>query len=221
MVDKEGTGRKWQNIGILDAIFPMQYDFEQMLADQADRTLEGVEVFVEWLKHSASEEPVGLQHREDQVDALRYDLEEKLRDAFSTPFDRQDIYSLSRQMDYILNYAHETSREMYAFSVLPDRPIMDMAHALLRGTGQLSRGVKKMNSNQKTIQTIIQEARKAMREIDDAYIDGMKDLFQTVDFMQAMKKREVYHHLRDAGRALRATVDLLHKAVVVIDLAGE
>lgn len=170
---------------------------------------------------SASEEPVGLQHQEDQVDALRYDLEEKLRDAFSTPFDRQDIYSLSRQMDYILNYAHETSREMYAFSVLPDRPIMDMAHALLRGTGQLSRGVKKMNSNQKTIQTIIQEARKAMHEIDDAYIDGMKDLFQTVDFMQAMKKREVYHHLRDAGRALRATVDLLHKAVVVIDLAGE
>ena len=221
MADKEGTGRKWKDIGILDAIFPMQYDFEQMLVDQADRTLDGIEEFVHWLEHAAHEEPVALQHREDMVDALRYDLEEKLRDAFSTPFDRQDIYSLSRQMDYILNYAHETSREMYAFSVLPDRPIMDMSHALLRGTGQLSRGIKKMNSNQKTIRTVIQEARKAMREIDDAYIYGMKDLFQTVDFMSAMKKREIYHHLRDAGRALRATVDLLHKAVVVIDISDE
>lgn len=221
MVDKEGTGRRWKDIGILAAIFPMQYDFEQMLVDQADRTREGVEEFVDWLERSANEEPIALQRREDQVDALRYDLEEKLRDAFSTPFDRQDIYSLSRQMDYILNYAYETSCEMYAFSVLPDRPIMDMAHALLRGTGQLSRGVKEMNSNQKRIWTIIQESRKAMRQIDDAYIFGMKDLFQTDDFKSAMKKREIYHHLRDAGRALRATVDLLHKAVVVIGISDE
>ena len=96
----------------------------------ADRTFEGVEEFVEWLEHSANQEPVVLQLREDLVDVLRYDLEENLRDAFSISFDRQDIYSLSRQMDYILNYAHETSREIYVFSVLSERPIIDMALAL-------------------------------------------------------------------------------------------
>lgn len=221
MNKRDDTGQHGRYFGILDKLFPVQYDFEQMLADQADRTLEGVEEFVDWLEHTPDEEPVALQRREDRVDTIRYDLEDKLRDAFFTPFDRQDIYSLSRQMDYILNYAHETSREMYAFSVLPDRPITDMAHALLRGTRHLCIGVKKMNANQKTLLLIIPEARRAMREIDDAYILGMQDLFLTVDIMSAMKKREIYHHLRDAGRALRSTVDLLHKTVVVIDLEKE
>jgi len=39
---------------------------------------------------------------------------------------------------------------------------------------------------------IIQEAWKAMREIDDSNIYGMKDLFQTVDFMQAIKGRPLF-----------------------------
>jgi len=35
--------------------------------------------------------------------------------------------------------------------------------------------------------------------------------------MQAIRTREIYHHLRDAGRAMRDTLDILHNAV--IDLA--
>jgi len=53
-----------------------------------------------------------------------------------------------------------------------------------------------------------------MRAIDDVYIHGMAVLFDQEDAIEALRKREIYHHLRDAGRALRLTVDILHHAVV-------
>jgi Phosphate transport regulator (distant homolog of PhoU) len=213
--------KKRRKSGLLERIFPVEYDFEQMLGWQANQTRAGVEAFLDWLEHHPDEEPVEMDRLESRVDDMRYDLEEKLKDAFSTPFDRQDIYGLSRQMDYILNYASETAREMYVFSVLPDRTILGMTKALIRGTALVCEGVHEMSGSQRRTKEIIREAREVMHEIEGFYINGMDELFRTGDPMAAMKKREVYHHLRDAGRALRGTVDALHKAVVGIDLAGE
>ena len=40
----------------------------------------------------------------------------------------------------------------------------------------------------------------------------MKEVFLLPDHMMVLKKREIYHHLKDAGRALSATADILHRA---------
>ena len=221
MVQKKSVRTTGKFVEIIDTIFPTRYDFEEMLAEQADRTLEGVRLFVEWLDHPAGEEPSPLGRVEVDVDAFRYSLEEKLGDSFSTPFDRQDIYSLSRQMDYILNFATGTAQEMHVFQVAPDGPIREMAGALLLGTGHLAAGVRAIGSDQKQVREAIREARKAIHTIGDIYILAMKDLFGTSVSMEMLKHREVYHHLRDAGRALQATVDILHKAAVGIDLGGD
>jgi uncharacterized protein Yka (UPF0111/DUF47 family) len=214
-MEKKSTGQNnKEKKGIFGFIFPREYDFEGMLAYQAERTLEGVEIFVRWLQTTPLEEPTTLERIEDEVDSMRHDMEDKLINSFSTPFDRQDIYSLSRQMDYILNFSEETAREMYAFGVGPDPPILEMAEALLRGTRCMAEGVKTMNSDMKRVEAVIRKARRAIREIEEIYIDSMAALLNTDDAMDALKKREIYHHLRDAGRALRNALDILHTAVV-------
>jgi uncharacterized protein Yka (UPF0111/DUF47 family) len=215
----EEKQEKKQKGNILDRIFPPRYDFEGMLTGQIRQTLEGVEVLVAWLEKNTGEEPGEICRIEAAVDEFRYDMEDKLRDAFSTPFDRQDIYRLSRQMDYILNFSCETAREMHVFGVSPDPPIIAMAQALLRGTRKVAAGVEMMGSDPGSVQRNIREAREAIRTLDDRYIAGMKELFASGEAIDALKRREIYHHLRDAGRALRDTVDILHQAVVGIDLA--
>ena len=212
--------RKERSGGIFGSIFPAKYDFKEMLANQADRTLTGVKTLSNWLQTVPLEDPVVLKRMETEVDSMRYDLEEKLIDAFSTPFDRQDIYSLSRQMDYILNFTAETAKEMYVFGVEPDEPIHNMTKALLAGTRCMAEGVRVMNSDQKKVRAMIRSARDAMHEIEALYIVSMGDLLRSDDAMDAMRKREIYHHLRDAGRALRYTIDILHKAVVGIDIGS-
>src|SRR5665647_1771724 len=85
---------------IFASIFPREYDFEGMLAEQSDRTITGINEFIRWLDTIPLSNPVNLEQIENEVDLHRRDLEEKLVNSFSTPFDRQDIFSISRQMDY-------------------------------------------------------------------------------------------------------------------------
>jgi len=203
--------------GLFAAIFPREYDFERMLAEQSDKTTAGVLAFVTWLQESPLTNPAGLEQMENEVDHMRHDMEDKLINSFSTPFDRQDIYSISRQMDYILNFAKETAREMYAFSVAPDRHIFAMAGQLMSGTECISRGIKAIGTDKKTVEDEIRKARNAYNALEEVYIEGMAELLKTSDAMNAIRVREIYHHLRDAGRAMRDTLDILHNAV--IDLA--
>ena len=210
----EKTEKKPGKKRLRGVFFPRDYDFLGMLSEQAAQTLVGVENLVEWLNTPEPSEPESLARLEQEVDEKRHEFEDLLTNAFSTPFDRQDMYSLSRRIDYILNYSHETAAEMFAFRVSPDRPIHEMARALLKGTGHLAEGVKVMQSDHRQATVEIRESRRAIEKIEAQYISGMAELLNSDDPMRAMRKREIYHHLRDGGRALRNSIDILHKIVV-------
>jgi len=47
-------------IDLFGAIFPREYDFEGMLADQAGHILTGVQTFVNWLQTSPLQDPAKL-----------------------------------------------------------------------------------------------------------------------------------------------------------------
>ena len=200
--------------GIFSSIFPQKYDFEAMLVEQAESTFAGMEAFVEWINEEPLAPPDALVSIGSDVDLIRYRLEAKLIDAFSTPYSRQDIYRLSRNIDYILNYAVETAREMHAFGVSPDEPIREMSTALLHGTRHVVDGTRYLGADKGRVEDSIRKGRKHVHLIEDIYIACMADLFCTDDAMNAMKKREIYYHLRDAGKALRITLYIMHKAVV-------
>jgi len=199
------------------SIFPPEYDFESMLADQAESTVKGVQIFITWLQTSPVTDPISLDLYETQIDSMRHALEDKLGEAFSTPFDRQDIYSLSRQIGYVLNFSVVTAREMFAFGVSPDQPIQQMAEALLSGTRALTKGVRNLHGDERGVHDTIHEVREAIRSIEHVYIAGMAVLLRNGDMAEALRRREIYHHLRDAGRALSNTTDILHRVTVALD----
>jgi len=220
VIDKENTHTNPQpekKKNLFSAFFPREYDFESMLAHQSDWTVSGVKAFVLWLETRPLSNPHELERIENEVDTMRHEMEDKLIQSFSTPFDRQDIYSISRQMDYILNFSKETAKEMYAFGVQTDTPILDMAKYLLSGSECISRGIKNLNTDKDAVEEEIRHARDTYNLMEEVYISGMAELLKTNDAMNALRTREIYHHLRDAGRAMRDTLDILHNAV--IDLA--
>ena len=200
--------------GIFGSLFPQKYDFEAMLVEQAESTFTGLEKYVQWINEDALTPPDELIKIGNEVDLLRYKLEARLIDAFSTPYNRQDIYRFSRNIDYILNYAVETAREMHAFGVSPDEPIREMSLSLLYGTRHVVEGTRYLGVDKGRVEDSIRKGRKHVHTIEDIYITCMADLFQTDDAMNAMKKREIYYHLRDGGKALRITLYTMHKAVV-------
>jgi len=207
--DKEG-----KKPGILNRIFPSDYDFYGMLSRQADQTSVGVRTLISWLEAGASSDPIDLIKEENNGDLLRLDMERLLQEAFSTPFDRQDIYTVSRQMDHILNYTVSTAYEMRAFGVKPDEATMSMARSLLNGSELVARCVQMLKDNPAEAEKFIRRLREYEHDIEKTYVRNMALVFAENDPIMAMKKREIYHHLKDAGRNMSITVDVLHRIIV-------
>jgi uncharacterized protein Yka (UPF0111/DUF47 family) len=203
--------------GLLDGLFPPKYDFHAMLIEQAELTAKGVELLLSAMRGERDDHLNALVELDQRTDHFRHDMERKLGKAFSTPFDRQDIYSLSRQMEEVMNFAHSTLGEMEAFEVEPDQCMLDMTEHLLIGTRDVVEAVRVLGGGLERTDLLIKRMREEETYIEETYILGMKEVFSLQDHMMILKKREIYHHLKDAGRALSATADILHRAAFGMD----
>jgi len=202
------------NGGVFGRLFPPKYDFHRMLVDQAAEMTAGTKALHDWLKEGVLSEPNEIVKKEKAVDDMRHGMEELLMVAFSTPFDRREIYSISHQMGQILDFAVSTYLEMRAFGVHTDDAMLGMASSLHRGTDLFVEAMKSVTSDPQCAERLIRDIRKTEHDIESLYIEAMAEAFRRSDAPEAMKKREIYHHLKDAGRALSATVDVLHRIVV-------
>ncbi|AIF52732.1 DUF47 domain-containing protein [Pelosinus sp. UFO1] len=199
-----------------ERLFPVKWDFNKMLHDQALVTCSGMKSLEKWIS-SRSKEDYQLVFREaDRADGIRFTMENNLVEAFVTPFDRQDIYSLSVEMDRIVEYAKSTLEEMEAFEVFADSVIIKMVEQLYKGTEQLAEAIDLLKGDPIKSQTYIESIREVQLRVEADYRDGMVELFNRGDLMYAMKYREVYHHIKDAAIHLGYTTDILHKVIVRI-----
>jgi predicted phosphate transport protein (TIGR00153 family) len=198
----------------LDRVFPRKYDFNQMLEEQAEMTSKGAWELVRWLRTSSHGYPSEILELNHRTDELRYDMEASLMRAFSTPFDRQDIYSVSRQMDYIFNNISSIATESRAFKVEVDDPIIEMAQALAEGMDKFKVAMKGIEVDHGEAKSMVREIRSITDEVDRTYMNAMLALFNSEDAIMALKKREIYHHFKTAGRSLNVGADILHRIVV-------
>lgn len=202
--------------GMFDRLFPTKYDFHKMLVDQADTTAAGTKALLSWLKKEIPSEQTDIETKEEALDKMRHTMEVQLMEAFSTPFDRRDIYMISHQMGQILDFAISTYVEMEAFEVRPDDALIDMATALNTGAANFAKAMRIMEKDPTETESLVHGIRKSEHEIEIIYIDAMARVLKKSDPSEALRKREIYHHLKDAGRALGATIDILHRIVVNI-----
>ncbi len=214
MEGKEKKAKKGKMLSFVNLLFPTKYDFYGMLSKQAVQTQIGVRALINWLNAGGNDDPVDVAREEDKGDRIRLEMESELQRAFTTPFDRQDIYEVSRRMDYILNFSLSTAYEMKAFEVKPDDATMTMARSLLKGTELMVDCIRILKEDPSAAGNLIPKMREEERLIEKTYVQNMVDVFAIDEPIIAMKKREIYHHLRDAGRHMSITVDVLHRIIV-------
>lgn len=199
---------------ILDRFFPAKYDFYGMLNKQAELNMLGVAALHKWLGSQSKNEKEELLRYVKEADEVRLDMESKLIEAFTTPFDREDIYSISVEMDKVIEFAKSTLESMEAYEVEPNDIIINMVEELKEGTDFLFESLTILENNPIKSQQNIIKMRKTHVEVEQLYRDGMTEVFKCNDPMNALKQREVYHHIKDASANLEFTVDIFHRIVV-------
>ena len=199
---------------VFDRLFPVKYDFYGMLNKQAELNMLGIDRLYKWLSSRGEKEKEELFRYVKEADEVRLDMESKLIEAFITPFDREDIYSISVEMDKVIEYSKSTLESMEAYEVEANDVITYMVKKIKEGTDYLYESLTMLESNPIKSQQNITKMRDTHVEIEKLYREGMTNLFKGNDSMHALKLREVYHHIKDASTNLEYTIDIFHRIIV-------
>jgi uncharacterized protein Yka (UPF0111/DUF47 family) len=82
--------------------------FHKLIQEQASITYEGLKLLVKYLDAQSPEISEELTLKEKEADEVRRILIDELNRSFVTPFDREDIFALSRSIDDVIDYANST-----------------------------------------------------------------------------------------------------------------
>jgi uncharacterized protein Yka (UPF0111/DUF47 family) len=187
------TTRRW--------FLPENPDLLSMLRDQAAITVEAMDALVAWStgETAAASTVRDCEHRAD--DAKR-ELWRTVRDAFSPPLDAEDLYTLSADLDEVLNAAKDLVREMEVMNIEPDAPTHEMVTLLADAVNHLAAAFRCLGTDEDATQ-YADAAIKSKRRVEHAYRPAMSALLQVPDLREVIGRREIY-------RRLSRIADLVH-----------
>ena len=144
-----------------------------------------------------------LSQKEKEADEVRRILIDELNRTFVTPFDREDIFSLSRSIDDVLDYAYTTVSEMVVLNVSPT-PFMQRIASLLKDAAyEIYLAVQRLKKHPSVAIDHAQRAKALENRVEAVYREAIADLFSGPEDIQhvvsMLKKREVYRHLSNAA----------------------
>lgn len=180
---------------------PDSPDLIGMLRLQLDVTTDGADALVAWARGDAAkaDEIRSLEHRGDEH---KRTLERALTTAFTTPLEPQDLYTLSRGIDWILNLSKDLVRESEVMACPPDASLAEMCEALAAAVHLLTEAVELLGSEPEAATEKANEALRAQRRIEKVYRDAMASLVGTEDLREVMSRRELYRRVARIGEVV-------------------
>jgi predicted phosphate transport protein (TIGR00153 family) len=177
--------------------------FHRLIQEQASITYEGVNLLVKYLETQDQEIAEELALKEKEADEVRRILIDELNRTFVTPFDREDIFALSRSIDDVIDYADSTVSEMVVLKVEPT-PYMQRIAALLRDAAyEIYQAVQRLQKNPSVAIDHAQRAKALENRVEGVYREAIADLFTGPEdvhhIVEMLKLREVYRHLSNAA----------------------
>jgi uncharacterized protein len=176
-------------------------DMLEMLSKQLQVTREGVDALVAWAR-GAEEQAEAIRELEHRGDEHKRELEAALTTAFTTPIEPEDLYTLSRGIDWILNQAKDLVRESEVMECPPDEYLAEMCEALAESVHLLCEAVELAGTKRDGTTERANEALRAERRIEKVYRDAMGALLELDDLREVTARRELYRRLARIGEVV-------------------
>ena len=177
--------------------------FVELLLQQAEHTVQGMEVLKEYMREPDITLAERLSQIESEADEVRRILIDELNQTFVTPFDREDIFALSLTIDDIVDYAESTVDEMVMLKVAPNPFLERMTSLLTEAAVEIYRGVLRLEDHPNVANDHAVRAKALENRVESVYREALADLFKDPkdlnDVMEILKLREIYRHLSNAA----------------------
>ena len=183
-----------------------------MLCHQAAITVQAMDALSSW---SGGDPDAALAVRdcEHRADEAKRHLWRALRDSYSPPFDAEDLFTLSADLDEVLNAAKDLTREMELMDMAPDAPTHNMVILLADAVRHLASAFGHLAGDGDAT-TSADAAIKDQRRVEHEYRGAMSALLAVTDLREVMGRREVYRRLSRIGDLVHTVAERIWYAVV-------
>lgn len=191
--------------------------FVALLCEQADLTLRGLQLLESFVKAPGGHDELVEQLKaiERDGDAKRRVLIDELTSTYATPFDREDLFALSRAIDDILDAANETAVELSIYRIDPPAGLPEMAHVLAEGATHIRSACGELLDHPRVAAEHAVRAKRSENRIDTLYHQAVGRLFDNaVDIALTLKAREIYRHIKNSADRIDRAADEV--SVIVI-----
>lgn len=205
-------------MGMKEFFKPRQDRFVQSLIRQAEITLDGMDALEAYVKRRSDKYAARVVQAEKDADEVRRILIDDLNRTFVTPIDREDIFSLSRAIDDVMDYAYTTVEEMQVLGVESNDFLMRMVSLLQDAANELHLAMLRLKENPSVASEHASRAKALENRVEGVYREAVADLFSGPEdiqhVMKMLKLRELYRHLSNCADRGDAAANIIHSIVV-------
>lgn len=200
------------------SLLPREDHYFVMFSQMAERIEEASGVLIEMMSDPNADFPAytkRIKEIEHRCDQITHEITTKLNKSFITPFDREDIYTLSVALDDICDYIDAGARAIVMFDI---REFNDHSRSLariIRDLGVQMKGAVALLSKPNGINQYFVEIHRLENEADDVYFRAMGELFKgAVDPLTVIKWKELYEILENATDRAESVANIIESIVL-------
>lgn len=192
--------------------------FIRLLLEQVQFTVQGMQALEKYMRERNPESAAQVARLEKEADEIRRILINELNRTFVTPLDREDIFTLSRDIDDVLDYANTIVEEMELLQIQPDVFLQRMASLLSEVAQEILLGVQRLADYPNVASDHAVRAKALENRVERVYREAIAALFahpQDIEHVVNMLKlREIYRHLSNAADRGDEAANVLSDIVV-------
>jgi predicted phosphate transport protein (TIGR00153 family) len=207
-------------MGIKELFKPREEMFLRLLVEESAKGLEALEELQRFVETGDAKSARRVKQIEKEADELRRIIVHELNRTFITPIDPEDIYSLARTIDEIIDYAESTVEEMELFRIRGNDYLKQMVALVLEGAQEIHLAMLRLRDHPGVAGEHASRARSLENNVEAVYRHAVANVLNNVKDMAGMieglKYREVYRHLSNAADRYVEAADVVGHIVVKV-----
>jgi len=154
----------------------------------------------------------GLEHA---CDELTHSISTKLNKSFITPFDREDIYTMSTALDDIVDLIDDAARAIIDFDVQEIKSYAREFAVVIERMAEQLREIVAILKKPKNVTQRLVEIHRLENEGDDIYHAAIAQLFhEEHDPLTVLKWKEIYEKLEAAVDRCENVANIIESVII-------
>ena len=197
---------------------PREEQYFSLFAQMTSYINDAANTLVEMLSHRDGDYQE-YAHRikiiEHACDDLTHNVATRLNQSFITPFDREDIYMMSKALDDVVDLIDGAARAVVMYDIHEiTEPAQQLAGVIQRMARQLHEVVSILDKP-KGVTTRLVELHRLENEGDDIYQSAVAGLFHdTRDPLTVIKWKDVYERLEAAVDRCENVANIIEGVII-------